>query len=157
MSKAEKDNFMLSHQACHEFWQQYHDQSVYRVIAFMESVEDWTLDGDESVNQALKQLSETLEDIGNIDLKNEDFIVKICAFIKTGQILRLLQCFDSALPGAASKILMHAEQGKGKHPEIAKYFIGRNITFERLRLLSRVFAKNRIQLVSNALEEANEI
>ena len=29
----------------HEFWKNYEDPMIFRVIAFMESVESWTLDG----------------------------------------------------------------------------------------------------------------
>ena len=50
----------FSHKAVHQFWHDYQDASIYRVISFMESVEDWTLDGHESIEAALKKLSETL-------------------------------------------------------------------------------------------------
>lgn len=156
MADASNQEHLLSHKACHAFWKNFHDPSIYRVIVFMESVEDWTLDEDESVQTALNRLCETLQNVGNLDLKNEDSFIKVCAQIKTGQILRLLQCLDSALPGAASKILMYAEEGQGKHPEIAKFFIQRNIVFERLRLLSRIFSKSRLDLVQQALEHSHD-
>ena len=35
----------LSHDAVHKFWHEYEDPMIYRVISFMEGVEDWTLDG----------------------------------------------------------------------------------------------------------------
>ncbi len=145
----------LSHKAVHQFWHDYQDPMIYRVIAFMESVEDWTADGDPQLEAALKKLGETLEDIGNIDLKEENDIITLAAHIKTGRGLRLLMALDTAYPGAAAKVLMHAEENTQSDEDTAGVFLRRNIVFERLRLLGRVFAPDRLKLILKALEEGS--
>jgi intracellular multiplication protein IcmW len=143
----------LSEQGAHKFWHSYKDPMIYRVISFMESVENWTLDGDPQLEAAMKELGDTLDDIGNIDLQQEDGFIKICAYIKAGRALRLMQAMDTAHPGAASKLLMHAEQNTLSNDDVPGLFLRRNIVFERLRLLGRVFAPERLNLVLKALEE----
>lgn len=144
----------LSEQGAHKFWHAYKDPMIYRVISFMESVENWTLDGDPDLETALEELGNTLEDVGNIDLQQEDGFIKICAYIKAGRALRLMQAMDTAHPGAASKLLMHAENNTQSNEDVSGLFLRRNIVFERLRLLGRVFAPERLNLVLKALEEA---
>lgn len=142
----------LSNKAVHQFWYEYKDPMIYRVISFMEGVEDWTLDGDEKLESAMSRLGEALEDVGNIDLQKEDEFIKIAAYIKAGRALRLLQCMDTAHPGAASKLLMHAEEVSLSTDDMPGLFLRRNIVFERLRLLARVFSADRFALVLKALE-----
>ena len=143
----------LSAQGAHAFWHAYKDPMIYRVISFMEGVEDWTLDGNERLEEAIKRLGDALEDIGNIDLQQEDQFIQLCTHIKAGRALRLMQAMDTAHPGAASKLLMHAEEATKASDDIPGIFLRRNIVFERLRLLGRVFAPQRLNLVLKALEE----
>lgn len=143
----------LSYKAVHDFWREYQDPTILRVITFMESVEDWTLDGDAGVETAMAKLAATLDDIGNIDLQQENTMIEVLAHIKTGRGLRLLMCLDMAYPGAAAKVLMKAEEITRSQNDNAGLFLRRNVVFERLRLLGRVFAKDRLKLVVKALED----
>jgi len=143
----------LSLDTCRRFWNEYQDPIIYRVLTFMESVEPWTLDGDPELEAAIAKLGETLEDIGGVDLQREDDFIKLVAYIKATRNLRLLQSLDTAHPGAASKLLMHAEKAAAQNDQIADLFLRRNIVFERLRLLTRVFAPERLALVQKILEE----
>ena len=142
----------LSHEASAQYWFEYIDPMIYRVITFMESVEDWTLDGDLNLEAALKRLGEALDDVGNIDLQHEDQFIQVCAFIKAARTLRLMQSMDTAHPGAASKLLMHAEEATTSSDDTPGLFLRRNIVFERLRLLGRVFSSERLKLMLKALE-----
>jgi intracellular multiplication protein IcmW len=143
----------LSLDGCRRFWSEYQDPIIYRVLTFMESVESWTFDGDPDLEAALMQLGETLEDIGGVDLQREDDLIKIAAYIKATRNLRLLQSLDIAHPGAASKLLMHAEKAAAEEDAAADLFLRRNIIFERLRLLTRVFSTERLALVQKILGE----
>lgn len=143
----------ISLAAAHRFWHEYEDPIIYRVISFMEGVEDWTLDGDVDLEVAIAKLGEALEDIGGIDLQQEDDFIKLAAYIKASRNLRLLQCLDTAHPGAASKLLMHAETTSVSGEDIPGLFLRRNIVFERLRLLTRVFARERFAMVLKILED----
>jgi intracellular multiplication protein IcmW len=143
----------LSYKAVHDFWREYQDPSILRVITFMESVEDWTLDGNPEVEAAMNALAQALDDVGNIDLQQENPMIEVLAHIKTGRGLRLLMCLDMAYPGAAAKVLMRAEETTRSVADHAGLFLRRNVVFERLRLLGRVFAEDRLKLVTKALEE----
>lgn len=143
----------LSLEASHNFWHSYQDPIIYRVVTFMEGVEDWTLDGDPALEAAINRLGQALEDIGGIDLQQEDSFIKLAAYLKASRNLRLLQCLDTAHPGAASKLLMHAEATSSSGEDMSGLFLRRNIVFERLRLLSRVFSPDRFALVIKVLED----
>ena len=134
----------LSHSASAEYWHDYVDPMIYRVITFMESVEDWTLDGNPELEQAINHLGRELDDIDSIDmgmLGQEDKFIRLVGNIKSGRGLRLLQAIDTVHPGSASKILIHAEETSTSSVDPAGFFLKRNIIFERLRLLSRVFSE----------------
>ena len=140
-------------QSAHEFWKNYNDPMIYRVIAFMESVEGWTLDGDPALEQAIQAVGENLDKISRFELGKEEQFITLCAHIKTSRILRILQSIDTIEPGSASKVLMFAEENNTPDNVMAGLFLRRNIVFERLRLLARVFSIERIQLVLKALEQ----
>lgn len=145
----------LSHEASSQYWSDYKDPSIYRVITFMESVEEWTLDGNPDLEQAIDALGQMLDDLTSVDLTKLDEakrFVELAANIKTGRGLRLLQALDVAHPGSASKILMYAEENSLGGTDPSGFFLKRNIVFERLRLLSRAFSEERLHLVSQALE-----
>lgn len=145
----------LSHQASCEYWKDYPDPMIYRVITFMESVETWTLDGDPSLETAIERLGHELDDISKIDLGElgqEEAFIRLACNIKSGRALRLLQAIDTIHPGSASRLLIHAEETSIGSDDPAGVFLRRNIVFERLRLLARVFSEQRFKLVLKALE-----
>ena len=145
----------LSLEASAKYWSEYVDPMIYRVITFMESVEDWTLDGNPELEEAITQLGKELDDIQRVDmsrLNHEDKFIRLVGCIKSGRGLRLLQAIDVAHPGSASKILIHAEEKTMGRNDAASFFLKRNITFERLRLLTRAFSESRLKLVYDALE-----
>lgn len=145
----------LSHEASAKYWFEYLDPMIYRVITFMESVEDWTVDGTPDFEAAMVKLGKELDDIEKIDmslLAEEEKFIRIVGNIKSGRGLRLLQAIDTVHPGSASRVLIHAEETSLGSYDPAGFFLKRNIVFERLRLLSRVFCQYRLKLVLRALE-----
>jgi len=145
----------LSHEASAQYWFEYVDPMIYRVITFMESVEDWTLDGNLVLEEAINRLGREMDDLEKIDMSSlghEDSFIRLAGNIKSGRGLRLLQAIDTVHPGSASRVLIHAEENSTGSHDPAGFFLKRNITFERLRLLGRVFSQYRLRLVSRALE-----
>lgn len=145
----------LSHKGSAQYWSEYPDPMIYRVITFMESVENWTLDGQGDIEEALDILGKELDDIERLNLSrlgHEELFIRLLANIKTGRGLRLLQAIDMVHPGSASKVLMHAEENSHSETSAANLFLKRNITFERLRLLARTFSESRMKMVERALE-----
>lgn len=139
----------------HAFWKNYDDPMIYRVISFMETVEGWTLDGNPDIEEALTNLGAQLDKLTKFELAKEEQFITLCAHIKTSRILRLLQAIDTIDPGSASKVLMYAEENNTPDNLLAGLFLRRNIVFERLRLLARVFAPQRFELILKALEQEN--
>lgn len=142
--------------AAHEFWKNYDDPMIYRVIAFMETAELWTLDGNADLEAAISKLGEALEGLSSFDLGKEEEFVTVCAHIRTSRILRLLQAIDSIDPGSASKVLMYAEEHNSPDHVMANFFLRRNIVFERLRLLARIFSETRCDMVLKILEQGGD-
>lgn len=142
----------LDLQSAHEYWKHYDDPMIYRVITFMETVENWTLDGNPELESVVNELGEKLDQLSQFELSKEEQFVTLCAHIKTSRILRLLQAVDTIEPGSASRILMYAEENNTPENITTRFFLQRNIVFERLRLLTRVFSPERFELVLKALE-----
>ncbi len=139
--------------AAHEFWKNYNDPMIYRVIAMMEAVEGWTLDGDPTLEEAIQAIGSEMDKLTRFELGKEEQFVKLTAHLKTSRILRILQAIDTIEPGSASKVLMFAEENNTPDNMLAGLFLRRNIVFERLRLLSRVFSAERFAIVLKALEQ----
>ncbi len=143
----------LSSEAVKEFWSAYEDPMIYRVVSFMEGVEPWALDGDPALEEQMALLGNELDDIASVELGKEDKLIRLCCHLKTSRALRLLQSIDTAQPGAASKLLIHAEEVTHSEEDNYGIFLRRNIVFERLRLLARIFSPERIAMVLQSLEE----
>ena len=135
-----------------DFWKNYDDPNVYKVIKFMETIEDWTLDGAADVELALSNLENSMEELSGVEISNFDMLVKLGAYLKTSRVLRIMQEIDSQNPGAASRLLGFAENASTEN-DAAQLFIRRNLIFERLRLLSRIFDPKRLNTLQAALEK----
>ena len=151
----------LSRLGVHTFWHDYDRRVLYRIVASIEAVESWAIDNDVHVDQALIHLGEALEGLSESDIEfhDEAKVVKLLASIHAGRALRLMQFLDIKKPGTASKLLVYAEEStkdKAQKDVFADMFLKRNLSFERLQLLSRVFAPERVKLVLNALEMNHE-
>jgi intracellular multiplication protein IcmW len=145
----------LSHKGSHLYWKNYPDPLIYRVLCFMESVETWTKDGDPAFETRLLELEKELDDIDKIDLDKlgqQSLFIRLGNHLGMSRTLRLLQALDTLHPGSAAKLLMHAEEISNGPKDEAGLFLRRNIAFERLRLLARVFSADRLDLVLKALE-----
>lgn len=146
----------------HAFWDSYDRRTLYRVIVAIERVEHWAQDGDPAIETALIRLGEVMDQAsGNFELSEEAKIIRVLINTRASRALRILQSLDIAKPGSASQLLMFAEEAssdaEGKVPDPhAKLFLRRNLVFERLQLLSRVFAPQRVSLVLKALEQHSE-
>ncbi len=147
----------LSTQGAHEFWKNYEDPMIYRVISFMEAVEKWAVDGDPSVEAAMDKFGKSLDGVTKFDLTNEDHYLNVGCYLRMARVLRILQAIDTAHPGSASRLLMYAEDKSRQGNTAAELFLRRNIVFERLRLLARIFSPERFSLVTKAMEHEDEV
>ena len=142
-------------ESVHTFWYEYDKKILYRIITSMEGIEHWVSDTDPSVDEAFNLLGQALENPAPFEIDNEALVINILANTRSSRALRLMQHLDGINPGTASKLLVYAEEQKDK-PEpnaAANLFLKRNLAFERLQLLGRIFAPERINLVLKALEK----
>ncbi len=146
----------LTPQAVQTFWQERHDYALFRIIMSMESVENWCLDKDPEYEEALKRLADSLEDLKDYQLADEEKLIQILISLKASRAFRILQHIDGLLPGSASKLLVFAEVASNNPEDVPGFFLKRNLVFERLQLLGRIFARERFKLVMSALEKAEK-
>ncbi|MCD6047405.1 MAG: icmW [Gammaproteobacteria bacterium] len=139
----------------HEFWKQYPDPMIYRVIMFMEAVEPYLERNEPEFVATLEKLGRELDDISAVnfnDFSEKDLIIAIANQFKTGSALRFLHIMDTVHPGCASRLLMYAEENSLGEDDNNGLFLRRNVVFERLRLMARVLSPERFALVRKALE-----
>lgn len=149
----------MSLEAVHAFWHDYDKRTLYRIVTSMEGIESWAGDDDPQVEEALLRLGSTLDELSDFELTDEASLVKVLANLRSGRALRLMQFLDVLKPGTASKLLIFAEEQTKDAAHKNRYadlFLKRNLAFERLQLLGRVFAPERINLVLKALESNHE-
>lgn len=146
----------LSAQAVQTFWQERHDYALFRIIMSMESVEEWCLDKDPEYEHALKRFADSIDGLTNFQLADEEKIIQILVSLRASRAFRILQHLDGLLPGTASKLLVFAEVASNNPEDTPGFFLNRNLVFERLQLLGRVFARERFKLVMSALEKAEK-
>lgn len=141
----------------YEFWKSFQDPTIFKVINLMESVEGWALDNNPAIEQALDRLGDAMGDMGKVELAAEELLIKVVSHLTTGRGLSVLMNLDMAYPGAAAKVLSKAEELRYNDDEgHTDYFLRRNLVFERLRLLGRVFSSERFKLVTSAFEDNYE-
>ena len=139
----------------HEFWNSYPDPLIYRVIMFMEAVEDYLDHPEPEFTAALEKLGRELDDISAVNFNEfteKDLQIDMAVQFKTGTALRFLHILDTVHPGCASRLLMYAEENTVTEDDNYGLFLRRNVVFERLRLMARVLSPERFTLVRKALE-----
>ena len=141
----------LSHESAVKFWNSFMGGSVAPVISFIEHTEDWVDSQNISTEEALQKLGSYLDTATDTSNLSETDLVNICAYIHLSQKLRIMQVVDSIAPGVATKMIKEAEKSAATNPA-ANTFLKRNLVFERIRIISRLFAPNRIQLVQKIYE-----
>ncbi len=81
-------------------------------------------------------------------LGEEEKFIRIVGNIKSGRGLRLLQAIDVVHPGSASRVTHSCRETSLSSYDLQVSFSRRNIVFERLRLLSRVFCQYRLKFIA---------
>lgn len=144
----------LSPDSVAKHWKEKHDYALYRIISTMEAVEGWTLDGDPEFEALLAEIGNNVDGLTSFTVSEEESFIKTFNAIKASRALRLLQSIDQLMPGSASKLLVFAEVSSSSKEDTPGFFLNRNLVFERLQLLGRIFAPERFRLVMSALEKA---
>ena len=102
----------LSQKASLQYWDEYPDPMIFRVIALMESMENWTYDGHPELEKAIELLGNELDKATKFELKKQEEYINIGNHIHVGRTLRTMQAIDVTHPGSASRLLMFADPAK---------------------------------------------
>lgn len=141
----------LSVKGIEKFWHEHDNLEIYKIISIMESVENWSNTENAELDEALGVLGQVLDNIGYVDLKEENIFIQIANNLKIGHMLRVIQTLDIAHPGAVAKLFLFAKENSESAEDACGLFMRRNIVFERLRALARVFAEDRLNHILQVL------
>lgn len=136
----------------HEYWKNYQDPMIYRVLQIMEAVESWTQDGNKDLEAIINKFGNALETAEKFALGKEREFIELASQLKATRFLRILQAIDQKEAGSASRLLMHAEEQSVSTEDVYGLFLRRNVVFERLRLVGRIFSPERFAIIIKALE-----
>lgn len=147
--------------AVHAFWDSYDRQTLYRIVVALSEVEHWTIDQDPVIEPKMLHLGSVIDHMSDdVEITDEAKIIRILANTTVSRAISILQALDGAKPGTAVQLLTYAEEASkedgASFDRHAKLFLRRNLVFERMQLLGRVFAPQRISLILRALGQSNE-
>lgn len=145
----------LTTKGINEFWDNYPDDEIKKIIYKMDSIEKWSQDSNENIPQKLEELSKKLSNITKqkIDtLINDDNFLYLLVNLKSSTSFRVMYYIDSISPGSASTLLSRAELSFSDISHPLSNFVLRNISFERMRIVHRVFGDKRSQMIKNLIE-----
>ena len=142
----------LSMETVHAFWHEYDKNILYKIVCSFEKSESWVV-YNEQTQQLISDLGDILEKTPKFDFLKQETLIEILTVIKFSQALRVMQFMESKSPGIIAKLLMWADEKKRNNQsnQHINTFLRRNLIFERLQLLARIFSKERIDLLSKSL------
>lgn len=148
-------NSDLSEEATFEFFSE-RDPGLASAIRGMESCESWTKDRIGSVQVALQNLSDRIEefDLDNMPTDLHNRMIILLSYIGSGKAIKLLMWIDQCSPNFVARTLAEAQMLAvidKPNEEASRIFIERFEVLERLNMLSRVFAEDRLAVVERVL------
>jgi uncharacterized Zn finger protein len=151
------NNLDLSREATEEYFE---ERDLATAVKNMESVEHWTRDRYEEVQEMLQRLADVIEqaDLSEISESLQHRLIYLLGYISSGKAIRLLMWMESEHPAFVAKTLTEAHllsfTDIANDPSAklsAKLFVERFYVLERLNVLSRVFERRRLELVTRVL------
>jgi intracellular multiplication protein IcmW len=146
----------LSSESVHAFWHEYDSRILYRIVCSLEATESWVPEHPK-IEELIRDLGDVLDSSTSINQLSQETIIQLLTSIKFTQALRLMHAIETKSPGFVSGLLVWSEEQKGSKEQAApsNVFLKRNMVFERLQLLSRIFSQERINLLNRAQEYGN--
>jgi intracellular multiplication protein IcmW len=146
----------LSAESVHAFWHEYDAKILYKIVCSLEASETW-VPIDEEIESILQDLGDVIDSISSAPQLSPEKIINILTSIKYTQSLRVMHAIETKTPGFVSSLLIWAEDQKNKNAasHAVQNFLRRNLVFERLQLLARIFSSERINLLNKAQEVSN--
>lgn len=132
------------------------DPALAKAIEGMEACESWTRDRLESVQTALQTFADRVEEFDLDNLPNDVHtrMIVLLGYISSGKAIKLLMWIDQCSPNFVARTLAEAQMLAvidKTNEEASRLFIERFEVLERLNMLSRVFAEDRLAVVERVL------
>ncbi len=142
---------VFNREEAHDFWKDFDDPTVYSVICVMEASENWALDNDQSVILKLTELGYAMDKMEDVSEAFQKQLLPLLSQISISVKLYIMYSLDMIKMRSAEKLIILAES----NPDLpgASRFLDRNLVFERLRLLSRLLSKDRLETVKEVISE----
>ena len=143
----------LSTETVHAFWHEYDPNILYKIVCSFEESETW-IQYDEKTQTLVSDLGDVLDKVANFDFLQQETLIELLTILKFSQALRVMQFMETKTPGIIARLLMWADEKKRDRQSNQRIdaFLRRNLIFERLQLLARVFSKERLDLLSKSVE-----
>jgi hypothetical protein len=145
----------LSTEATREFFRA-RDPALEKAVMGMESVESWTLDRVQSVQETLQKFADSVEhlelDSLPTDLHNK--LIILLGYISSGKAIKLLMWIESSSPNFVAKTIAEAQMLSvidKLNVNAAKLFVERFEVLERLHMLSRIFSGERLEVLQKVM------
>ena len=137
------------------------DVRVFSILKTMESVENWVISGDPTVESAMRKLSDTIENntqANKIGSACRDFLT-VLAYCSSGRVMHILHSLDQRYQGSGLKLVQSAVSLANREdydlPE-GKLMVERLEILRRSKQLSKIFSQSRVRFVIRALKEVND-
>lgn len=148
-------NADMSSDGSHAFFRE-RDPMLESAVVGMESVETWTRDRAQAVQETLQKIADRVEEM-DIDLiagPLQNKLIILLGYISTGKAIKLLMWFDQNSPNFVAKTLAEAQMLSALdklNEGAARLFVERFEVLERMHMLSRVFSEERLLIVQKVL------
>lgn len=129
------------------------DPRLSRILGWMESMEDWMLDDDQEIMDAILTFSTVLERSSSARVtENADRLIEIMAYMSAPRAMRLMSWLEERFPDGVSRELLNNAIDMQGDPT-ADLLVDRLDTLERLSLLSRMFSPARTREIVGILKD----
>ena len=144
----------LDPKVVHEFWSKHPCPNLYRIIASMESTEHWTLDENKEFEEKIIDNLRFPDNYANAEIyEKEEIFFSIFSALKMGRAIRFLQLLENTSHGAVAHLLTEAINNKAASSEISAHFIEKNVKFNNLQILGKVFSKEAVGSLKHFIGE----
>jgi intracellular multiplication protein IcmW len=146
----------LSLESVHAFWHEYDSKILYRIVCSLEQTETWVTTNP-TIDNLVHDLGDILDSSTSVEYLSQETMITLLTSIKFTQSLRIMHAIETKTPGFVSGLLVWAqEQSQAPENSPCKIFLKRNVIFERLQLLSRIFSQERTNLITKAQEYTSD-
>ena len=100
----------LSAEGVRKYWSKHPDLDKAAAILTLENLESLTLKDNPELEKKVVQLGKELDNVGEIDLKQNATIIVLAANLSSSRMLRLLEACEDVYPGTIAKLIHRASQ-----------------------------------------------